>query len=449
MGILARYVLRQHLVPASAGLAIFYFVLSMDFLVDYLNLFIAKGVPGLFVLEAFALSLAWMTLLAVPMAVMVAVLTAFGRLAADNEIAAAKASGVNVFSLILPVLAASALIAFGLFQFGDRVLPASNHRLKGLLVDIHRVKPLAAIEPGVLTELPGGYSIFINSMDSETSEVFSVKIHRISADGPPQTIVADSGVLSLDDANDILRVELLNGEILEPDADDLTKFNRLLFDKHVINIEQGGSSLIRSERSRRGDRELSVSELASRRDVNRVEAARRIDNVHSLLSSHTEDLLAMRRGDVALLSSHDLREERSDFQRKVHGELRGMAGSSKKARRLDVEFHKKLSIPFSCMIFVLLGAPLGIRSRRGGIGIGAGIGLLVFLVYYLFLMGGEQLGDRGHVNAALAMWAPNVFFGAIGLLLTFSTCLEWRAQRITRVVDFIVRVPVAKRSNTK
>ncbi len=448
MSIVARYVLRQHFIPAAAGLVIFYFVLSMDFLVDYLNLFIAKGVPGLFVLEAFALSLAWMTLLAVPMAVMVAVLTAFGRLAGDNEITAAKACGVNVFSLMLPVLVAALLIAFGLFAFGDRLLPAANYRLKGLLVDIHHIKPLATIEPGVLTELPGGYSIFIDSMNSETSEVFSVKIHRISPDEPPQTILAERGVLGMDDANDVLRVELLNGEILEADADDLTKFSRLLFDKHVINIEQGGSSLVRSERSKRGDRELSVTELASRRDANLAEAATRTNALRSLLSSHTDHLLAMSSGETELESARDLREARSELMRKTQGGLRSIAGSSKKARRLDVEFHKKLSIPFSCLIFVLLGAPLGIRSRRGGIGIGAGIGILVFLVYYLFLMGGEQLGDRGYVDPALAMWAPNIFFGAIGLLLTFSTCLEWRAAPIARVVDFIVRVPVANRSNT-
>ena len=80
---LSWYVLRSHIAPALAGLAIFYFVLSMDFIVDYLNLFIAKGVPGLAVLEGFVLSLAWMTVMAVPMAVMVSVLTAFGRLAGD------------------------------------------------------------------------------------------------------------------------------------------------------------------------------------------------------------------------------------------------------------------------------------------------------------------------------------------------------------------------------
>ena len=122
VSIFTRYVLRSHVVPAAAGLAIFYFVLSMDFIVDYLDLFIARGVPGLAVLEAFGLSLAWMTLLAVPMAVMVAVLTAFGRLAQDNEITAAKANGVPIFSLIAPVLVASALAACGLFYFGNHAL---------------------------------------------------------------------------------------------------------------------------------------------------------------------------------------------------------------------------------------------------------------------------------------------------------------------------------------
>ena len=106
MSILSRYVLKQHAAPALAGLAIFYFVLSMDFLVDYLNLFIAKGVPGPSVLEAFMLSLAWMTFLAVPMAVMVSVLTAFGRLSADSEITAVKASGINILTLMRPVIIA-------------------------------------------------------------------------------------------------------------------------------------------------------------------------------------------------------------------------------------------------------------------------------------------------------------------------------------------------------
>ncbi len=130
---------------------------------------------------------------------------------------------------------------------------------------------------------------------------------------------------------------------------------------------------------------------------------------------------------------------RRDQDRRAAGERRTVTGSARNARKLDVEYHKKLSIPFSCLVFVLLGAPLGIRSRRGGIGIGAGIGILVFLVYYLFLVGGEQLGDRGIVAPATAMWAPNVVFGGLGILLTLATAREWRFFSLARLIGRPVR----------
>ena len=439
MRILSRYVLKQHATPTFAGLAIFYFVLSMDFLVDYLNLFIAKSVPGLSVLEAFALSLAWMTFLAVPMAVMVGVLTAFGRLSADSEITAAKASGINVFYLMRPVIVASLVVSVGLFLFGNQVLPAANHRLKTLLVDIHRIQPLATVEPGVLTELPGGYSIIFDSMDATTSEIWGVKIHRVESNEPAQTIVAERGVLSVDPTTNVLRVELFDGEIHEADPADLTKYSRLLFDRHVMNVEQGGTSLVRSDRSKRGDRELSMRELAERRDAHVADGAEARSNLTGLLAHTVEKRLAAVDGTADVLPARALREARAEQLRRGAGERRTISGSARNARRLDVEYHKKLSIPFSCFIFVLLGAPLGIRSHRAGIGIGAGIGILVFLIYYLFLVGGEQLGDRGIINPAAAMWTPNVLFGTIGIFLTVATAREWRFTPLTKVFALIFR----------
>ncbi len=434
MSILSRYVLRQHAAPALAGLAIFYFVLSMDFLVDYLNLFIAKGVPGLSVLEAFMLSLAWMTFLAVPMAVMVSVLTAFGRLSADSEITAVKASGINILTLMRPVIIAGLFVSLGLFVFGNRVLPAANHRLKTLLVDIHRIQPLATVEPGVLTELPGGYSIIVDRMDASSSEIWGVKIHRVESDQPTQTIVAERGELSVGVISDVLRIELFDGEIHEVDPADLTKYNRMLFDSHVINVEQGGTSLVRSDRSKRGDRELTLSELAERRDSHLTERAEALGTLEKMLGTAVAARLAALDGNLPAESVREIRENRAEQLRRTAGERRTVTGSSRNARKLDVEYHKKLSIPFSCLVFVLLGAPLGIRSRRGGIGIGAGIGILVFLIYYLFLVGGEQLGDRGIVTPAAAMWAPNVVFGGLGILLTLATVREWRFFSFARFI---------------
>ncbi|MBD3368189.1 MAG: LptF/LptG family permease [Candidatus Eisenbacteria bacterium] len=441
MRILSRYVLRAHVVPALAGLAIFYFVLSMDFLVDYLELFIKKGVPLLAVLEAFGLSLAWMTLLAVPMAVMVAVLTAFGRLAGDNEITALRATGTSVFRLILPVLAASVLVAAGLFTFGNAFLPTANHRLKTLLVDIHKVRPLATIEPGVLTELPGGYMILVSEIDRGTNEIFDVRIHRFEGEKPVQTIISESGVVSTVPSRDLLKIELMDGEIHELDPEDPTRYNRLVFDRHAINVVESGGTLSRSDSSRRGDRELSLEELAERIERNRSDAERARERLAELVGSAAGDLPSL--PEIALTPDigRSLREGAVGAGVDIDEAVREIQTSMKRIRSFQVEYHKKLSIPFSCIVFVLVGAPLGIRSRRGGVGIGAGIGILFFLIYYLFLIGGEQLGDRGIVSPVWAMWAPNIIFGGLGALLTLAVSFEWRMRPLMRVIDFVLRPP--------
>jgi len=449
MSTLSKYVLRAHIPAAAAGLAIFYFVLSMDFIVDYLNLFIAKGVPGLAVLEGFLLSLAWMTVMAVPMAVMVAVLTAFGRLAGDNEITAARATGVNVFSLIAPVLVASVVVALGLFWFGNHALPAANHRLKVLLVDIHKIRPLATIEPGILTDLPGGYTILVDRLDPRTSEIFDVKIHRLEGGEPLQTIVADRGHIGSEQGDQYVRIELIDGEIHELDPNDATRFNRLLFERHVINIEQGNAELLRSDGVRRGDRELSLADLGSRIEEQRADADAAAVKTADGLETHLAGLLDIADGSAPPGLASKVQTERARMLRRAQSDLRAEASTARQVRRLEVEYHKKVSIPFACVVFVLVGAPLGIRSRRGGIGMGAGTGILFFLIYYLFLVGGEQLGDRGLVPPFWAMWSPNVLFGGIGVFLTLSVSLEWRVAPVTRVLDFVMRSPRPAKSSTE
>jgi lipopolysaccharide export system permease protein len=444
VSILTRYVLKAHLAPALAGLAIFYFVLSMDFIVDYLDLFMARGVPALAVLEAFGLSLAWMTILAVPMAVMVAVLTAFGRLSQDNEITAAKANGVNVLSLIAPVLLAAAVAAAGLFAFGNHALPYANHRLKALLVSIHRTRPLATIQPGVLTELPEGYTILVDRIEPRTSEVFRVRIYRLESGEPAQTVVAERGRILTSPSSDALTIELSDGEIHNADRDDPTRYNRMVFDRHVIHLSGAGSQFVRVEDTRRGDRELSLAELRERIRANEADVDASYRRVAAAIAREMA-LLAGPDGSGAASSSAQADRERGQAGRSVDAALRAADAERSKTRKLEVEYHKKISIPCACIVFVLLGAPIGIRTRRGGVGIGAGVGMLFFLVYYLFLIGGEQLGDRGLVPPFWAMWAPNVLLGALGLFLTLYTVREWRIRPVGSALDLVLRSPSGAR----
>ncbi|MBD3335285.1 MAG: LptF/LptG family permease, partial [Candidatus Eisenbacteria bacterium] len=100
----------------------------------------------------------------------------------------------------------------------------------------------------------------------------------------------------------------------------------------------------------------------------------------------------------------------------------------KRIAQFKVEIHKKFSIPAACIVFVLLGAPLGIKARRGGFAAGF-ISVGFFLFYYLALVGGEQLADRGKLPAWFSMWLPNILLAIPGVWLTIKVCrLDWRRR---------------------
>jgi lipopolysaccharide export system permease protein len=198
---------------------------------------------------------------------------------------------------------------------------------------------------------------------------------------------------------------------------------------------------VRTERTRRGERELSAAELKAKVSEQAAERAAARARIREALDGDLSRVLDAAYGAGVAEPPAALRSGRESVRRAIDGELRTITDLSNRSRRFEVEYHKKFSIPFSCIVFVLLGAPLGIRSRRGGVGIGAGIGILFFLVYYLFLVGGEQLGDRGMMSPFWAMWAPNVLFGLAGFFLTLSTGLEWRASPVTKAIDFVLRPP--------
>ena len=136
----------------ALGLLLFVitFLFVIDFLVNILDSVLSKGLPAGLVLEIFVLNLAWMVALAVPMAVLVATLMAFGRLSADQEITAVKASGTSPFLLMRPVLLVATLFTVLLVLFNNWVLPEANHRAAALMQAVSRKKPHAFIDEGKL-----------------------------------------------------------------------------------------------------------------------------------------------------------------------------------------------------------------------------------------------------------------------------------------------------------
>jgi lipopolysaccharide export system permease protein len=115
---------------------------------------------------------------------------------------------------------------------------------------------------------------------------------------------------------------------------------------------------------------------------------------------------------------------------------------NREINKYEVEVHKKFSIPFACLVFVLIGAPLGIKARKGSFGVGFTFSVGFFLIYWICLIGGEELADRQIVIPSLAMWFPNIVVGTLGVLMTFKTLKETtfiRWEKMPKFLQFLLK----------
>src|SRR6267378_2648575 len=304
------------------------------------------------------------------------------------------------------------------------------------------MRPTVKLQEGVfITDFPG-YNLLVHSVNGRTNEMRGVTIYQTNpGGGPPTTILAQRGYLTYTpDGRDAI-LELKDGEIHEipPDPQGSRHYRRLTFRTHIIHIAGAGGVLEHTVRQSRGDRELSAHDLI----VQRTDVMRQYENG---LKARVERLSVFGiRGDA----THVLAPERAPLGERLHMALdraahRGdpldhlsegrpqlrteldlwkleRAGLRRRIASLSVEIHKKFSLPAACVVFVLLGAPIGMRVRRAGPGV-AFVSIAFFLFYYLCLVGGEELANRLLLPAWLAMWIPNLVLGLWGLQRTLIAC---------------------------
>jgi lipopolysaccharide export system permease protein len=439
--ILHTYILKQHLVPFVLGFGVVTFILEMDVPFDYLDLVVNRGVAPGIVAQLFALSLGYIVALSMPCAVLVASLMTFGRLSQDNEITALRASGVNLLRVMAGPLAASVLLAMGLTLFNNHVLPESNHAFANLLIDIGRMRPTVKLQEGVfITDFPG-YTLLVQSVNGRTNEMRGVTIYQMNPGGPPTTIIAKRGFLSYSANGRDAALELESGEIHEipPDEAGASRYRRMVFKTHTITIAGAGGMLERTVRSSRSDREMSARDLIAERDSVITQYAfaahdrrLRLASVGvpagdlGILTPEEQPLVERARSALARWSGKPdplelLTDGRPELKPEIELWSRERDGYRRRIAGLAVEVHKKFSLPAACVVFVLLGTPIGMRVRRAGPAV-AFVSVAFFLFYYLCLIGGEELANRLLLAPWLAMWLPNIVLGAWGLIWTLEAC---------------------------
>jgi lipopolysaccharide export system permease protein len=430
MVILGRHILRTHVAPFVFSVVLLMFIFLLQFLMKYLDQLAGKGLSAAVIAELITLNLAWMLVLAVPMGVLVATLMAFGGLASTNQITAMRASGVSLYRMIAPVLLAAIGICFLLIRFNNDVLPDANHRVRALTSDISRKKPTLSLVPGLFTQLLQGHSILVKKTFEASNDLEGVTILDHSNPSVTSTITATRGTISFSPDYRKLIMDLQDGEIHQTNAVQKNQYRIIKFVTHRIVMDAEGFNFQRTQESLtpRGDREMSAGAMQAVVDSIRRDETKTFERMRATLTNYVAELFSAHPSKLPPLSdtriSTAVSMQAGILRQSMDGDLMQRDWLATDARKFLVEIHKKYAIPVACIVFVFVGAPLGIMSRRGTFGVGASLSLGFFLLYWACLIGGEKLADRGALEPWIGMWMANIFIGSLGIYLTIRTARE-------------------------
>ncbi len=453
--ILSRHIIKSHIGPFVFSNAIIVFLFLLQFLMKRAGDLVGKGLSTWVILELIALNLAWILVLSVPMSTLVASLMAFGKLSADNETTIMRACGMSLYRMMAPVLLAGLVVTAGLIWFNNSVLPEANIRLQTLMTDIVRIKPTLSIQAGVFTseeDLPN-YRILVRNTFEKSNNLEGVTIYDLSDPDRSVVVTAKRGKVSFSADYASIIMDLDSGEIHDVDASTVKRYRMLRFVRHRVSIPASGFGFQRTDASttRRDDRTMSAAMMQGivdsidlmQSDKKQRFADRMVGHLRAYIQGTPRYYAAapMRIRAVFTADSTAARDEKAEgydsvavafralndvrqLQAEAMADASGIDFDDRQIDRYLVEIYKKYSIPVACMVFLLIGIPLGTMARRGGFGMGAGLSLGFFLFYWACLIGGEKLADRGEFSPFWGMWIANIILGVMGLALTIRTAKE-------------------------
>ena len=444
MLLIDKYLIREMTIPFFISLLIITFLLFINFLLRAIDRFLGKGLEFLTILEYLILNLAWIVALSVPMAVLLATLATFGKLSEDNEINAMRSTGIGFITILRAPLIFGTIIAILLIIFNNIILPEMNFKARLLSGDIYKKRPDISIEPGIFVDNIPGYNMIIS--EKKNGIMYDIRILSKGQNKSQTTIHSDSGKITT--MADAFLLTLFDGEIHELENKDYTNYRRIIFEEHKIIIPANDILLNRRDSSNRTDREMTIpmilDKIASYDNKievvsNRIKGSFSRTVGDSILPKNIEQgsllinkTLKLIKNDSSLFLGELNKKERQlrNLERQLKNEMRLISSYSKGVNKYRVEAHKKFSIPFACILFVLLGAPLGILANKGGFAVSTSISFGFFLMYYILLIIGEELADRNILSPLVGMWTPNVVLMIVSIYLIFYTIREGTSKTI-------------------
>ncbi|RLE06049.1 MAG: LPS export ABC transporter permease LptF [Candidatus Aminicenantes bacterium] len=403
-----RYLLKELIPPFLLGLLVYTFVLLMNQILLLSELFIARGVPLPTILRLMIELLPSILAFTLPMAVLMGILAGLSRLSTDSEIIAFKTLGISYTRLLQPILIFAFLGWLVTALFTMYLAPWGNYQWVRTLSSSVLARAQIQMKPREFNEAIPQLVLYIQEINAQ-GEWQNIFLYSAKKPEEPQLVLAQKGQLTILPGGNKAIMRLFNGTIYSFPLYDPEKFYRLTsFSSYEEEIDI--SHLIHQISPEKRVREKTITEL--KRD----------------LSSLKEEIKLIQ-GSKTLLARAKERAYRTHL----------------------VEFHKKLALPLACLVFALLGLPLGASTRKGGRASGFTLSLIIIVVYYVLITAGEKLAVDGQIEPWLGMWGANIILTILGIFLFWGTLREisyhLRSKKLITEKELVGRelAPLARR----
>ena len=470
-----KLVLKSYLGPMILTFFIVMFVLMMNFVWRYIDELVGKGLSAGIIIELMSYAMANMIPMGLPLSMLLAAIMTLGSLGENYELLAMKSAGMSLVRITKPLIILVGFIAVGSFFIGNDLVPYANRKMYSILYDIRQQKQTLEFQDGLFFNGIDNMSIRVGHQDPETHLLRDVLIYdNRQANGNMNTIVADSGYIRLSDDKRYLLVTLFHGQTYEQ-ARNSQWYTKSTLRHHTFDLQKqiirmDGFAMGRSDANQFSNSQTKdISEL--QHDIDSLEL-----KVNAATTSSYEPLLKEQifvRDNSVLPQPDSLRVDKRDYgnlmamdsiarlpvreKEEVWDNARTLAKNSRNMFAFDettakdalnqlyrskVEWHKKISLPVSIIIFFLIGAPLGAIIRRGGLGLPVVVSIIFFVIYYIISLSGEKLAKEGSWGAVYGMWLSTFILTPIAVYLTYKATndsslldTDWYAGKIKAVEE--------------
>ena len=405
----------------------------MQFLWKWVDELIGKGLELDIIMKFIIYASARLIPLALPIAILISSIMTFGKLGEKSELSALKGAGISLLKIMNPLLLISILISVISFSYSNYILPIANLKSGTLIYDIQKKKPAINIREGEFFNEIDGYSIKVSKKNYSTDMLYKLIIYdHTSEQSNDKVIIADSAEMKITQNEKFLELKLYNGssyiEVYNKDRQKnyahqriYFKENIIRFDLHKFKLKRSDESIYKNHYSMMNIKQLSNSidslnnEFKKRQEKYSLNFKEKF-NIKVKSSTDTISKASVQKNNKKDIIDYAINKVKS-----TKSILKSNSDDLKYRlsiiNRHKIEWHRKFSLAFACIILFIIGSSFGSIIKKGGFGIPILISITLFILYHIINISGEKQIKEIGLNPVIGMWLANIVFSPISVYL--------------------------------